>query len=252
MTEQRQGTVGKALGLLTLVGEYPHGVTAGEITEVVDYPFSTVYRLLNSLLSAEFVAYDPQDKRYRLGLRIYQLGQKVSSTQGFDGMALPVLQRLTELTRESSILSVLDGSQYLTIHKVDGPQFRITTDPGDHGSLHTTAVGKALLAFADEPTRTHLLDTVELRARTEHSVTDRDRLRGQVERIRDQGWVGQSEENDEGMVAVAVPVLAEGGRLIAAVALAAPIFRRTLDELQECLPALRQAAAELSVKLPLR
>ncbi|MFI7579063.1 IclR family transcriptional regulator [Kocuria sp. M1N1S27] len=252
MVTEGSGTVGKALGLLTLLGEYPHGATAAQIAEESAYPFSTVYRLLNTLVGTEFASYDPRERRYRLGLRVYQLGQKVASTRGFEGAATPILQRLTEHTGESSILGVLDGAHFLTVRKVDGPQFRTTTDPGDHGSLHTSAIGKALLAFCDPDTREHLLDTLELTPRTEHSLTDRDELRRQTEHIRAQGWAGQQEENDVGMAAIAVPVLSPSNRLIAAVALAAPLFRADLPGLQGFLPALRQAAADLALELPHR
>lgn len=252
MATEKSGTVGKALGLLTLLGDYPEGATVGQIAAVGGYPFSTVYRLLNTLVSTGFASFDPQQKKYRLGLRVYQLGQKVASTRGFEGVAAPILQRLTKATGESSILGVLDGTHFLTVRKVDGQQFRITTDPGDHGSLHTSAIGKALLAFADTATRERLLETLELTPRTEHSLTDRDELRRQTERIREQGWAGQQEENDVGMAAIAVPVLSSSQRLIAAVALAAPLFRTDLTGLQRCLPALRQAAADLALELPHR
>lgn len=252
MTTEASGTVGKALDLLTLLGEHPHGATAAQIAEQAQYPFSTVYRLLNTLVSTDFATYDPQDKRYRLGLRVYQLGQKVASTRGFEGAAAPILQHLTAVTGESSILGVLDGPHFLTVRKVDGPQFRTTTDPGDHGSLHTSAIGKALLAFSDPGTRERLLETIELVPRTAHSLTDRTELRRQVERIRVQGWAGQQEENDVGMAAVAVPVLSPSHRLIAAVALAAPLFRTDLEGLRTYLPQLQQAATELALELPLR
>ena len=249
---QGPGTVNKALGMLTLVGQHPRGATAGQLAEVAGYPFSTAYRLLNSLVEAGFVDYDPQDKRYRLGLRIFQLAQKVSSARGFSGTAMPILHGLTELTHESSILAVLDGDQYLTVHKVDGPQFRTTTDPGDNGDLHTSAMGKALLAFSDPPVRERLLESIELVPRTQHSITDREVLRAQVEQIRERGWADQREEHDIGMAAIAVPVLAASGRLIASVALAAPLFRNDPEGLRAHLPELRRAADELSAALPLR
>ncbi|GEO94372.1 IclR family transcriptional regulator [Kocuria turfanensis] len=252
MATEKSGTVGKALGLLTLLGDYPEGATAGQIADAVGYPFSTAYRLLNTLVETGFAGYDRREKRYRLGLRIYQLGQKVAHHRGFEGAAVPILQRLTDLTGESSILAVLDDDRFLTVHKVDGPQFRTTTDPGDRGPLHTSALGKVLLACTDPATREHLLETIELTPRTEHSITDRAELRRQIDQVRRRGWAGQQEENDIGMAAVAVPVLSASDRLVAAVALAAPIFRADQEALQAHLPDLRRAAATLALELPLR
>lgn len=252
MAAAKSGTATKVLDLLTLLGDYPDGATAGEIAEVTGHPFSTAYRLVNTLVEADFATYDAADKRYRLGVRLYQLGQRVAHQRGFDGTAEPILRQLTEATGESSVLHVLDGAHSLTAYKVDGPQFRTTTDPGDRAPLHTIAAGKALLAFAEPATREHLLESIDLTPRTGHSITDRDQFRRQIEVIRQQGWAGQSEENDVGMAGIAVPVLSPARRLIGAITLAAPIFRTTLDGLQDHLPALRQAADRLAAELPAR
>lgn len=252
MAAAQTGTVGKALEVLTVVGEFPEGGTAAQVAQRVDYPFSTVHRLLNTLTETDFLSYDPRDRRYSLGLPVFQLGQQVAHRRGFTATAAAVLEQLTATTGESSILSVLDRGRALTVHTVDGPQFRTTTDPGDHSPLHTSAVGKALLAFTDAPTRGHLLQTIDLTPRTEHSITDRDVLARQVAGFAAQGWAGQSEENDVGMAAIAVPVQDPAGGLIAVVALASPLFRCDLEGLQGHLPALLAAAQQLSSQLPPR
>ncbi|TDL46452.1 IclR family transcriptional regulator [Kocuria rosea] len=252
MATDRSGTAGKALGVLTLLGEFPRGATTGQIAEATGYPFTTAYRLLNTLVDADFATYDAGDKRYRLGLRVFQLGQKLAHHRGFEGSAVPVLQRLTEDTGESSVLHVLDGDRSLTVHKVDGPQFRTTTDPGDRGPLHTTASGKVLLAFAEPTVRKHLLATIELIPRTERSITDRAELIRQIEQVRAQGWAAQSEENDIGMAAIAAPVLSVGNRLIGSVTLAAPMARVDLEGLRRHLPRLQEATTELAATLPHR
>jgi DNA-binding IclR family transcriptional regulator len=252
MATVQTGTVGKALELLTVVGEFPGGGTAAQVAQRVDYPFSTVHRLLSTLAETDFLSYDPRDKRYSLGLPVFQLGQQVAHRRGFTATAASVLEQLTEKTGESSILSVLDRGRALTVHTVDGPQFRTTTDPGGHSPLHTSAIGKALLAFTDEQTREQLLQSIDLTPRTEKSVTDRAVLARQVAEIRAQGWAGQSEENDVGMAAIAVPVQDPSGGLIAVVALASPLFRCDLEGLRGHLPALLAAAHQLSIQLPPR
>ena len=126
----RTDMVGKALGLLVLLGDEPRGASAAEISRRADLPFSTTYRLLGSLTRDGFVDYEPDGRRYHLGLRIFQLGQRVSHHHGFAGAAMPVLRRVTEQTGEATILSVRDGHHHLTVNKVDGPQmFRVTSDP---------------------------------------------------------------------------------------------------------------------------
>ena len=251
MTAAKTDMVGKALSLLVLLGDVAQGATATELAGKAELPFSTTHRLLQSLIREGFAAFDPSSKRYLLGLRVFQLSQHVSSANGLAGSSMPVLRTLTEHTREASILGVLDGDHVLTVSKVDGPQaFRVTSDPGTHSPLNTTALGKVLLAYCDDPES--LLAGVELTARTDLSITDRDVFRAEIATVRERGYGTMREENEVGMNALAAPVLAVDGRMIGSVAIAAPSFRLPFEELLEFLPALSAAAAELSARLPAR
>ncbi|HSL38673.1 MAG TPA: IclR family transcriptional regulator [Arthrobacter sp.] len=249
--DARTDMVGKALGLLVLLGDEPRGASAAELSRRAELPFSTTYRLLGSLTRDGFVDYEPDGRRYHLGLRIFQLGQRVSNHHGFAGTALPILRRVTEETGEATILSVRDGNHHLTVNKVDGPQtFRVTSDPGHLGALHTTSVGKALVAFADDATRSQLVEELELEPLTEFSITDREAFRAEIELVRKRGYALMDEENELGMRAVAVPVFNSQGHAFAALATAVPVFRMSVEALVALVPLLQSAAAELSARLP--
>jgi DNA-binding IclR family transcriptional regulator len=245
--------IGKALGLLVLLGNEPKGASASELARQAELPFSTTYRLLGSLTRDGFVDYEADGRRYHLGLRVFQLGQRVSNHHGFAGTARPILQRVTEGTGEATILSVRDGHHHLTVNKVDGPQmFRVTSDPGHLGMLHTTAVGKALVAFADDAERQQLVEELELEPLTEFSITDRDAFRLEIEKVRRQGYAIMDEENEVGMRAVAVPVLNSQGVAFASLATAVPVFRMSVEQLVAVVPLLKSAASELADRLPQR
>lgn len=249
--DSRTDMVGKALGLLVLLGDEPRGASAAELSRRAELPFSTTYRLLGSLTRDGFVDYEPDGRRYHLGLRIFQLGQRVSNHHGFAGTALPILRRVTEETGEATILSVRDGNHHLTVNKVDGPQtFRVTSDPGHLGALHTTSVGKALVAFADDATRNQLVEDLELEPLTGLSITDREAFRAEIELVRTRGYALMDEENELGMRAVAVPVFNSQGHAFAALATAVPVFRMSVEALVALVPLLQSAAAELSARLP--
>ena len=243
--------VGKALGLLVLLGDEPRGASAAEISRRADLPFSTTYRLLGSLTRDGFVDYEPDGRRYHLGLRIFQLGQRVSNHHGFAGTALPVLRRVTEQTGEATILSVRDGHHHLTVNKVDGPQtFRVTSDPGHLGALHATAVGKALVAFAEDAEREAPAGGAGAGAAdgTLHHgpgcLPRRNRARSAA-----RGYAVMDEENETGMRAVAVPLLNSQGHAFASLATAVPVFRLSMEALVAHVPVLQDAAAELSARL---
>ena len=249
--DSRTDMVGKALGLLVLLGDEPRGASAAELSRRAELPFSTTYRLLGSLTRDGFVDYEPDGRRYHLGLRIFQLGQRVSNHHGFAGTALPILRRVTEETGEATILSVRDGNHHLTVNKVDGPQtFRVTSDPGHLGALHTTSVGKALVAFADDATRGQLVEGLELEPLTEFSITDREAFRAEIELVRKRGFAVMDQENELGMRAVAVPVFNSQGHAFASLATAVPVFRMSVEALVALVPLLQSAAAELSARLP--
>ncbi|WP_427172967.1 IclR family transcriptional regulator [Arthrobacter sp. 92] len=251
--DARTDMVGKALGLLVLLGDEPRGASAAELSRRAELPFSTTYRLLGSLTRDGFVDYEPDGRRYHLGLRVFQLGQRVSNHHGFAGTALPILRRVTEKTGEATILSVRDGNHHLTVNKVDGPQtFRVTSDPGHLGALHTTSVGKALVAFAEESERKRLVEELELEPLTEFSITDRDAFRAEIDLVRRQGYAVMDEENELGMRAVAVPVFNAQGHAFASLATAVPVFRLSMEDLVALVPVLQEAAAELSARLPQR
>ena len=251
----RSGTdmVGKALSLLVLLGDEPRGASAADISRRAGLPFSTTYRLLGSLTRDGFVDYEPDGRRYHLGLRIFQLGQRVSNHHGFAGTATPVLRRVTEQTAEATILSVRDGLHHLTVSKVDGPQtFRVTSDPGHLGSLSATAVGKVLVAFAEDAEREQLIADLPLERLTEKSIVDRDAFRAELEEVRRRGYAVMDEENELGMRALAVPLLNAQGYAFASLATAAPVFRLTVEGLEAHVPLLQEAAAELAARLPQR
>jgi DNA-binding IclR family transcriptional regulator len=251
--DSRTDMVGKALGLLVLLGDEPRGASAAELSRRAELPFSTTYRLLGSLTRDGFVDYEPDGRRYHLGLRVFQLGQRVSNHHGFAGTALPILRRVTEKTGEATILSVRDGNHHLTVNKVDGPQtFRVTSDPGHLGALHTTAVGKALVAFAEDGERQRLVDELELEPLTEFSITDREAFRAEIDLVRRRGYAVMDEENELGMRAVAVPVFNAQGYAFASLAAAVPVFRLSLEDLVALVPVLQEAASELSARLPQR
>ncbi|MCT9079873.1 IclR family transcriptional regulator [Streptomyces fulvoviolaceus] len=245
--------VGRAIRLLVLVGEHPHGITLSELARASGVPVSTAHRLVNSLCREGLVEFETAGKRYKPGLRLFQLGQQAGQAYGFAGTALPVMQRVTRQTEEATLMSVLDGTRHLYVHYVDGPMpVGVRSEPGRHGPLHCTSMGKVLIAFAPEDVRADLLDRVELTPYGPNSITDRDVLREDVARAAERGYATADEEHHAGLRAVAVPILRPDGSLFAALSTAAPAFRRSLDDLVAMVPLLQAAASELGVRLPAR
>jgi DNA-binding IclR family transcriptional regulator len=243
--------VGKALRLLCLLGEHPDGVGVSRLARDAGYPVSTTHRLLTSLQRDGFVRSDRESRRYSLGLRMFELGQRVSQARGFTGVALPVMQDVTARTGEPTLMSVLDGRHQLYVHHVQGPhRIRVIGEPAKHGPLHCTSMGKCLIAFASDEVRAELVDDIELTPLGPNTITDRARFREEIQRVREQGYAVSDEEHEAGVRAVGVPVVGPQGIALASLSTPAPAYRMTMEELTRFLPCLLDAAGQLAVLLP--
>ena len=254
MTEpvKRDGDmVVKALRVLSVLGEHTHSIVVTALARVAGQPVTTAHPLLASLQREGFVASDPVSRRYLLGLRLFELGQQVSHARGFGGTAVPIMHRVTERTRESTLMSVREGHHQLYVHYVEGPQHvQITGERGRRGPLYCTSMGKCLTAFAPEEQRRHLLAEVELRPLTPRTITDRAAFVAEIEQVRQQGFALADEEHEPGIRAVGVPVCGPDGVALAALSTAAPAYRMSVAALREFVPVLTEAARELAAVLP--
>ncbi|HJP77974.1 MAG TPA: IclR family transcriptional regulator [Pseudonocardiaceae bacterium] len=243
--------VGKAMRVLSALGEYPDGAGVSALARAIDLPVTTTHRLLASLQRDGFVTSDPQSRRYLLGLRLFELGQRVSHARGFAGTAVPILRRVTAHTREPTLMSVRAGHHQVYVHYVEGPQqVQITGEPGRPGPLHCTSMGKCLVAFAAEEDRRQLVADLELAKLAPRTVTDRAAFAEQIAEVRQRGYAVADEEHEPGIRAVGVPVRGLDGVALAALSTAAPAYRTSMDDLLAFVPVLGEAARELAALLP--
>ncbi|MGH3495836.1 MAG: IclR family transcriptional regulator, partial [Sciscionella sp.] len=199
--------VGKALSLLTRLGDYPHGVVASDLARQSGFPLSTAHRLLGTLVRDGYAVFDQTSKRYTLGLRVFQLAQTVSQARGFTAMTRSVLEGVSATTKEATLLSVLDGDEQLYVCSIAGPQqVSVVGDPGKHGPLHCTSLGKTLIAFAPEEVRERLIAELPLARFGPNSITDRERFRAEIDAVRQRGYAVADEEHEIGIRAIGVPV----------------------------------------------
>ncbi len=245
--------VGKALALLTRLGDYPEGAPAAELARQVGFPLSTAHRLLGALVRDGFASFEQDTKRYTLGLRTFQLAQQVLRARGLSGLAKPVLEEVSAVTKEATLLAVRDGDRQLYLYSVEGPQkVRVAGEAGLHGPLHCTSQGKVLVAFAEPAAREYLVANLPLEPAGPRTITSRAKFRQEIELIRERGYAIADEEHEVGIRAIGVPVFGHDQVAAAAVAMAAPAFRMSVEELIRHLPALNEAAKALSVLMALQ
>ncbi|UVI37337.1 IclR family transcriptional regulator [Brevibacterium spongiae] len=197
----------KVLSLLTTFEEPRRSFTLTELAAAADVPLSTAHRLINELVEWEFLSRTPQG-RYQLGLRIWEMGQNVG--RQLRETASPFIQDLYSFTGETSQLAIRDGREVLYIDRVYGTE-RVprASRVGGRLPMHSTAVGKVLLAFDEE-----WLSAAYLRQPMDQvaprTVTNPALLSEQLEQIRENGYAITNEEQRPGACSIAVPVFHTG------------------------------------------
>jgi IclR family acetate operon transcriptional repressor len=245
------GMLAKGLTLLVVLGQYPDGIALSELARQVNMPVSTVHRLLATLNSFGFVHFDAAYRRYSLGLRLFELSHQVTLVHGLSAVAVPVMRRIVEITRETSLIAVLDGEEMVYIERLDSPQpIRVRGSSGGRGPLYCTAMGKSLLAFQPDEKREEIIQRLNLEPMTPNTITDHEALRSELARTRERKYSVANEEHEQGVLSVGVPVLDAHGVPIAALCVTAPAFRTSLEELTMHVPVLQNGAREIALRLP--
>lgn len=161
--------------------------------------------------------------------------------------ARPHLERLAAETGETVHLSILSDDKALCIDKLDTSRsMRMASFVGFLDPLHCSGVGKALLAFQDEPVRQQLMTRMQFEAHTPHTITDPERLAAQVAEIRIRGYAIDDEEIEQGLRCVAAPIRDHSGAVTAAVSISGPTTRVTDANLADLVKAVQGCARAIS------
>lgn len=225
-----------------------YGVT--ELAEELNLHKSTVHRFLVNLEAAGLVERSPRSGRYRLGLRILELGGLVMQQLSLWDEALPFLEGLVRDTGETGHLAVLDAGEAIYVEKVETSRaLRIPSAVGRGYPAHATNLGKVLLAHQPEAKVQEIIAGRGLTAFTRHTIVDPGELAIELARIRDQGYAVDNEEYDEGLRCIGAPIMDHTGQVVAAVGVGGPVTRVTPERVDELSRLVMAAATGLSRRL---
>lgn len=227
--------------MLDALAAAPDGLGTGEVARAVGTNASTASRLLGTLAEAGLVE---RGERWRLGLRLVELGDAVLARLDVRALARPVLEALVAETGETATLSAPGEDAAVTVDFVTPPSTTVSLARLGRPSLpHATAAGKVLLAFGGVPIPRGLEPL------TERTITEEDRLRAEVSRVRGRGWAEAVGEREPDLNALAAPVLDRHGALAAILGVQGPAARLTAERRRAVLPALLDEAGALSARL---
>jgi IclR family acetate operon transcriptional repressor len=242
-------TISRALSALGVLRRASGDIGVSEMARELSLHTSTTHRLLKALVAEGYAAQNPATDKYRLGREAFLLGLAAERNLGLAELT-PVLQNLRDVTGESVNLVVSDGTEGLVVLRVESDHpLRFTQDVGTRIPLHSTSTGKVLLAFADDPVKA-VESLGPLTSTTESTLTERDALVADLERVRERGYAVNRGERFPGVCGVAAPVRDASGAVLAALAAQGPEVRMGPDRVQELADAVIGTAGEVGELLP--
>jgi IclR family KDG regulon transcriptional repressor len=217
-----------------------------EIAEATGLHKATTHRLLMTLFNGGFLERTADGERFRLGLRLVELGLGALRSLDFRRAAFPYMQGLVGRFQEICTLSIFDRGQVLYVEVVHSERsLTIAARVGRHLPTHCTASGKVLLAFLPPEVAEPILNA-PLAAYTEKTITSPGRLRQELEAVRQRGYALADEEFEVGIWAISAPVRDIGGNVIAAMGIPFPTNRLRRERIPEIAEALLEAANAVS------
>ncbi|HET9402445.1 MAG TPA: IclR family transcriptional regulator [Candidatus Acidoferrales bacterium] len=243
----------RALALLDCIGAERRELSLSELCRGLNLHKSTVHRLVMVLERHRLVEKNPETSRYRLGIKLFELGSKSLRELDLRDHARPYLARLMRDTEETVNLCILDGTDVLYIEKMESQRnLRMASAVGHRFPACCTALGKAILAELPRQTVLRLIKDSKLKKRTRNTLTTAAALLADLDAVRIRGYSIDNEENEEGARCVGAAVHDHSGRPIAAISVSGPAFRMSKVKVAEVGQALTAAAAELSADLGYR
>ena len=224
-------------------------VSPAELASSLRLHKSTVHRLLIVLESQRFIR-RTTDGRYGLGTKLIEMGSRAVEQLDLGGHAMPFLRRLVEETGETAHISILSGTEMISI--ANAPSRWTLSRPSTVGrrtQIYCTSIGKAFVAFLPEDRRAALVELLPFTPHTRRTITTSEALLAELDRVRKRGYAIDDEEEEEGLRCIGAPVRDYSGEVVASVSIAGPVFRVRKGRVGELSRAVVRASADLSAAL---
>lgn len=244
----RSGTaIRKAFRLMQALTAAEGPPALSDLADQLEMPKPSVHRLLSQLEEVGAVQRDLAGRGYTVGAALVRLSVDVLSVRAKHPPVHSIMRRLVNEIGESCNLSILQDNEVLYLERVecDWP-LRMQLQAGSRVPIHCTASGKLLMSEMNPRSRSRLIGSLDLKRFTANTITDPEALEAECRTIKANGYSINREEYHRGLVGVSTPVRRADGVALATLSIHAPVFRMSVDEALNHLPALQRAAAEIA------
>jgi IclR family transcriptional regulator, KDG regulon repressor len=241
----------RAIDILDVLQE-KNALSVAEISKLVGFPRSTTYKYLAVMRGRRLVDYEQGLEKYRLGMRLFELGNAVQNRIAIDRIAHPYMEHLANQFGETVALTVLDGNCAVYVENVE-PETSSSTVLSLRKvirlPLHAGAASKILLAHLEDEKIETFLKTQKLVKYTGKTIVGPDELRKEVEAIRKAGYAFSEEEVDLGVRALAAPIFDHEGKIAAGLVIFGPTQRIDGHKREKILKSILECSKKISKRI---
>ena len=241
----------KALRILLFMGENGPALGVTQLAAGLNLNKTTVHRLLQAMEKFDLIERNPESDRYRLGLKLHELGNRAVESRTLRTEARRFLVDLSRATHETVSLAVPGLGGVVCLDRVDSAHSIITvrTPIGARFPPHCTAAAKATLAYLPDEEVEAILSIMGLTAYTPHTMTTLAEVKKNLREVAERGYALDRQETERGLSGVAAPIWSRDGRVIAAVGVAGPTGRFKGKELARKIALTKETTAKISASL---
>jgi DNA-binding IclR family transcriptional regulator len=242
----------RAVAVLEMLGESETALSLADLCQRLRLHKSTAHRSLMVLERSALIERTVEN-RYRLGMKLYELGNRAVEQVDLRTRVHPYFRRLAANVGETVHLSVLQKTSIVYLDKVE-PNRRVcvSSKTGTSNPVYCTSMGKALLAFQPPDVIDQIVSRIRFVRYTHKTLTSREALMKALERVRRRGYAIDDQEIEIGVRCVGAPIFDEARRAIAAVSVSGPVTRITASSMPEIAEHLLRCCRDISHSLGLQ
>ncbi|MFW5980991.1 MAG: IclR family transcriptional regulator [bacterium] len=243
-------SIDKAIDLLEVLSKSDSSLGMTEISNILDFPKSTVARILSTLEYRKFIKQDITTKKYKIGLKIFELGSSIFNDLEIRPIVRPHLKELVKDLDETAHLVIYNQGDVVYIDKVDTTHpIRQYSKIGRSAPVHCSAVGKVILAYKPEDVVDEIIKKKGLKKYTDNTITEYRELKKHLKKIKKRGYAVDNCEIQEELRCVAAPVFNYSGKVIAAISVSGPVSRLTKEDINIFAKKVKKTCMEISSQL---
>lgn len=243
-------TLLRAIEILELLSKTKEGYTLTQLSSLLDSPKSSIFDIMKTLVYKNMVIEDNQSgiTKYKIGLQSFLIGSSYLNDTDIVNIAKNDLIDLANRMQATTFMSILDDDMVTYLYKYESEKTIITTaNIGSRRSIHSSALGKVMVAFGTDEDLKRAIQRTDFVAYTEYTITSVEKYLDQLKEVRIKGYAKSDREDTLQQVAAAAPIRNHDGKVIAAISCVG--FYESQIDLDDLGLVVKDVADKISVKL---